>query len=236
MQATERAAVSTTSSQKGVVTPKRSPAHTSSHCPPSPPPALRFYACVRAKSLQSCPLSATLGTVALQAPLSVGFSRQDCCSGLPCPPPGGLPNPGTEPRLLCLLHRPRAPPGPPSVPRDLFIWTLLINGTRVLWSTSSSSTCTSSRSIRVGAASALPLSRKLKPTPLFVIPSSWDGRWGGSHVLAIVSHASVNVRVQSCAWRDSQLSCWTLGSLVPGETLRSLAGHLEALEIPLEGN
>ena len=32
-------------------------------------------------------------TVAFQAPLSMGFSRQECWSGLPCPPPGDLPNP-----------------------------------------------------------------------------------------------------------------------------------------------
>ena len=31
-----------------------------------------------------------------QAPLSMGFSRQEYWSGLPCPPPGGLPDPGTE--------------------------------------------------------------------------------------------------------------------------------------------
>ena len=36
-------------------------------------------------------------TVAPQAPLSVGFSRQEYWAGLPCPPPGGLPDPGTEP-------------------------------------------------------------------------------------------------------------------------------------------
>ena len=35
--------------------------------------------------------------VAHQAPLSMGFSRQEYWSGLPCPPPGELPNPGTEP-------------------------------------------------------------------------------------------------------------------------------------------
>ena len=46
---------------------------------------------------ESCPLSVTPGTVALQAPLSMGFSRQEHWSGLPCPPPGGLPNPGIEP-------------------------------------------------------------------------------------------------------------------------------------------
>jgi len=36
-------------------------------------------------------------TVALQAPLSMGFSRQEYSCGLPCPPPGDLPNPRTEP-------------------------------------------------------------------------------------------------------------------------------------------
>ena len=42
--------------------------------------------------------SATPWTVAPQAPLSMGFSRQEYWSGLPCPPPGDLPNPGIEPR------------------------------------------------------------------------------------------------------------------------------------------
>ena len=41
--------------------------------------------------------SVTLWTVARQAPLSMGFSRQASWSGLPCLPPGDLPNPGTEP-------------------------------------------------------------------------------------------------------------------------------------------
>ena len=40
--------------------------------------------------------SVTLWTVARQAPLSMGFSRQESWSGLPCPPPGDLPNPGIE--------------------------------------------------------------------------------------------------------------------------------------------
>ena len=40
-------------------------------------------------------LFATLWTVALQASLSIGFSRQEYWSGLPCPP-GTLPNPGIE--------------------------------------------------------------------------------------------------------------------------------------------
>ena len=39
-------------------------------------------------------------TVAHQAPLSVGFSRQEYWSGLPCPPPGDLPYPGIKPVSL----------------------------------------------------------------------------------------------------------------------------------------
>ena len=39
-------------------------------------------------------LYVTPWTVARQAPLSMGFSRQEQWSGLPCPPPGGLPDPG----------------------------------------------------------------------------------------------------------------------------------------------
>ena len=42
-------------------------------------------------------LFATLWTVACQAPLSVGFSRQEHRSGLPCPPSGDLPNLGIKP-------------------------------------------------------------------------------------------------------------------------------------------
>ena len=42
----------------------------------------------------------TLRTVAHQAPLSMGFSMQECWSGLPCPPPGDLPDPGIKPASL----------------------------------------------------------------------------------------------------------------------------------------
>ena len=45
-------------------------------------------------------LCATLWTIALQAPLSMVFSRQEYWSGLLCPPPRDLPNPGIEPRSL----------------------------------------------------------------------------------------------------------------------------------------
>ena len=42
-------------------------------------------------------LFSTLLTVAHQAPRSMEFSRQEYWSGLPCPRPGDLPGPGTEP-------------------------------------------------------------------------------------------------------------------------------------------
>jgi len=45
-------------------------------------------------------LSATLWTVAHQAPLSMGFSRQEQYSGLPRAPPGDLPNSGKAPESL----------------------------------------------------------------------------------------------------------------------------------------
>ena len=56
------------------------------------------YSCVCVLSHFSCArLLATLWTLARLAPLSMGFSGQEYWSGLPCPPPGDLPNSGTEP-------------------------------------------------------------------------------------------------------------------------------------------
>ena len=49
------------------------------------------------KSLSRVQLFATPWTVAYQAPLSMGFSRQEYWSGLPFPSPGDLPDPGIEP-------------------------------------------------------------------------------------------------------------------------------------------
>ena len=50
---------------------------------------LRHFSCVR--------FFATPWTIAHQAPLSMGFFRQEYYSGLPGPPPGDLANPGIEP-------------------------------------------------------------------------------------------------------------------------------------------
>ena len=44
-----------------------------------------------------CPTLATLWTAARQAPLSMGFSRQDYWGGMPFPSPGDLPNPRIKP-------------------------------------------------------------------------------------------------------------------------------------------
>ena len=47
---------------------------------------------------KSCPSLVTTWTVALQAPLPMGFSRQEYWSGLPFPSLGDIPHPGIEPR------------------------------------------------------------------------------------------------------------------------------------------
>ena len=49
---------------------------------------LSHFSCVQ--------LFATVWTIAGQAPLSIGFSRQEYWIGLPCPPPVDLPDPGVE--------------------------------------------------------------------------------------------------------------------------------------------
>ena len=56
------------------------------------PCMLSCFSCVR--------LCAALWLIARQAPLSMGFSRQEHWSGLSCPPPEGLPDPGIKPTSL----------------------------------------------------------------------------------------------------------------------------------------
>ena len=58
--------------------------------------------CMLAKSFSPLWLFATRWTIARQAPLSLGFSRQKYWSGLPCPPPGDLPNSGIKPTSFML--------------------------------------------------------------------------------------------------------------------------------------
>ena len=65
-------------------------------------------------------LFVTLWTIACQTPLSMEFYRQDYWSGLPCPSPGDLPDPGIKPMSLMSLHwQPGSlllvPPGEPKI-------------------------------------------------------------------------------------------------------------------------
>ena len=57
-------------------------------------------------------LFVTPWTVSCQAPLSIGLSRQEYWSRLPCPPPGNLPHPGIE--LMSLMS--------PALAGGLFTW------------------------------------------------------------------------------------------------------------------
>ena len=70
------------------------------------------------KLLSRVQLFVTPWTVAYQAPLSMGFSRQEYWSGLPFPSPGDLPNPGIEPGSPALQTDalPSEPPGKPITP------------------------------------------------------------------------------------------------------------------------
>ena len=68
---------------------------------------------VKVKSLSRVRLFVTPWTVAYNAPLSVGFSRQEYWSGLPFPSPEDLPDPGIEPGSPTLWADalPSEPPG-----------------------------------------------------------------------------------------------------------------------------
>ena len=70
---------------------------------------------MKVKLLSRVRLFATPWTVAYQAPLSMGFFRQERWSGLPFPSPGDLPNPGIEPGSPA-LQADALPPEPPGKP------------------------------------------------------------------------------------------------------------------------
>ena len=60
--------------------------------------------CVHAQLLSCVQLFVTPWIIALQAPLSLGFPRQEYWSGLPFPPPGIFQTQGLNLHVLCLLH------------------------------------------------------------------------------------------------------------------------------------
>ena len=79
----------------------------------------RVFLCLVLSCVQ---LFATPWTVALQAPLSMRFSRQEYWNGLPCPPPGDLSNPRVKPRSPALQvdSLPSEPPG--KTPDDAYAY------------------------------------------------------------------------------------------------------------------
>ena len=74
-------------------------------------------ACVCACVLNHVHVFVTPQAVTRQAPLSMGFSRQEYWSKLPFPSPGDLPDPGIEPGCPALQadSLPSEPPGKPSI-------------------------------------------------------------------------------------------------------------------------
>ena len=72
-------------------------------------------------------VSRPVDSVAHQAPLSMGFSRQEHWSGSPWPPPGDLPNPGMEPGSPALQtdSLPSDPPGQPMMCKALITLDLI---------------------------------------------------------------------------------------------------------------
>ena len=82
------------------------------------------------KSLSHVRLFATPQTVAYQAPVSMGFSRQEYWSGLPFPSPGDLLGPGIEPMSAALAGGFFEPPGKPTLSYNLsllFLWTRTVD-------------------------------------------------------------------------------------------------------------
>ena len=63
---------------------------------------LYTHPCVRAKLLQSCLTLCNPKDYSPPGSSVHGLSRQEYWSGLPCPPPGDLPDPGIEPRAPAL--------------------------------------------------------------------------------------------------------------------------------------
>ena len=108
-----------------------------SSCPSSSPSPVEggnwVMAVIAASSSIECPctnmcmpshsscvrLSVDPWTIARQAPLSMGFSRQEYWRGLPCPPPGCLPNPGIELMMLVAPTSGSLPLVLPGKPQEL---------------------------------------------------------------------------------------------------------------------
>ena len=94
------------------------------HFPPGKevPPRKHLHTCVLSR-FSSVQLFVTPWTVACQAPLSMGFPRQEYWSVLPCPLPRNLPNPGikAESLMSSVLTGGSLPLAPPDKPQETFM-------------------------------------------------------------------------------------------------------------------
>ena len=158
--------------------------------PPPPPFSLPSHSGSLSFAVSPCVshfsrvgLFATPWTVAHEAPLSMGFSRQEYGSGLPFPSPGDLPDTGIEaesPALQAdsLLSAPGIATPTPSLPHS----ALGLSDSRILWVCHSDSLWAfASLSQPISQCSlCLPLSVLLPPpTPLPVFPAEQIGFDGG---------------------------------------------------------
>ena len=127
-----------------------------------------FFLFTPAQSLQSC---LTLGdpmNCNPHAPMSMGFSRQEYWSGLPCPPPGFLPDLGLNPNLLNLLDLQAA--SLPLAPLGMLIFFL---GTSILLSFTSKIFFLKSKMLHIMFCNAAFLFKnsKIKEIVLLFLPS-----------------------------------------------------------------
>ena len=87
-------------------------------------PEHEFFFCykikVKVKSLSHARLFVTPWTVAYQAPLSIGFPRQESWSEWSLPSPGDLPNPGVKPRSPA-LQADSLLSEPPGKPKNIYV-------------------------------------------------------------------------------------------------------------------
>ena len=109
----------------------------------------------------------------------MGFSRQEYWSGLPCPPPGDLPNPGMEPRSPT-LQADSLPSEPPGEPKLMHRFSSVQSLSRVqLFVTPWTAACQASLSITNSQSSPKPMSiESVMPSnhlilccPLLLLPS-----------------------------------------------------------------
>ena len=132
---------------------------------------------------------ATPWTVACQAPLSMGFSRQEYWSGLPFPSPGALPDPGTEPEFPALAGR-FFTTEPPGKPTDVYQFSSVVSDSVTPWTAThqASLSIANSRSLirLMSMESVMPSKHLILCHPLLLLPQSFpaSGSFSLSHFFA----------------------------------------------------